>query len=70
MRQKVAIGISLVGFTMLMYSRYCRGKTLRVSKAAPEQLQVWEGEGGGVPVGPTRTAAQVHSVPASPALRL
>lgn len=29
-------------------------------RAEPEHLQTWEGEGGGVPVGEHRTAAQVR----------
>jgi len=29
-------------------------------RAEPEHLQTWEGEGGGVPVDDSRTAAQVR----------
>ena len=38
-------------------SRFLKAK--RIKRLQARKLEVWEGEGGAVPVAPTRTAAQV-----------
>ncbi|MCL4182952.1 MAG: hypothetical protein KJ011_05835 [Burkholderiaceae bacterium] len=50
----------------LCYRTVCRVHEERLARrprAAPEHIQTWEGEGGGVPVGTHRTAAQVEPAP-------
>jgi len=61
MRRKVAIGMGVATLSMLMYHRYrvWRARQLAMPQPKPESLQVWESEGGGVPINPHRTAAQV-----------
>jgi hypothetical protein len=45
------------------YALYCstRDRRSATPPAKPEHLQTWEGEGGSVPVGTGRTAAQVYA---------
>jgi len=45
---------------------YRQLKSKRKSRTQKARLEVWEGEGGAVPVAPDRTAAQVSPKPASP----
>lgn len=40
--------------------REARRRRALTSRAKPEPLQVWENEGGGVPIGGGHTAAQVR----------
>jgi hypothetical protein len=54
--------ITLAAFGGLAYgiwdfSRYMKEK--RIARQQARRLEIWEGEGGAVPVAATRTAAQV-----------
>jgi hypothetical protein len=40
------------------FSRYMKQK--RIERGQARRLEIWEGEGGAVPVAATRTAAQVR----------
>jgi hypothetical protein len=55
------IGAALLGGAWyVVYRQVRQQRALAQSRAKPEHLQTWEGEGGGVPVG-SRMAAQVES---------
>jgi hypothetical protein len=61
-RQVIALSM-LGGLIALGWRGLARAQADRRStrpRAEPEHLQTWEGEGGGVPVGEHRTAAQVR----------
>jgi hypothetical protein len=58
----LAIGILALG-GQRAYTQLKRKKKNRVQKS---RLEVWEGEGGAVPVAPDRTAAQISPKPPSP----
>jgi len=51
--------VALVTLCMRAVRRCSTERRQHRSPAAPEHIQTWEGEGGGVPVGTHRTAAQV-----------
>ena len=53
------LAIGLAAQNILHYARYKRGR-----REQNRALQTWEAEGGAVPTGPSRTAAQVRPVPA------
>jgi hypothetical protein len=56
------IGMALLGGAWyVIYREVCQQRAMAQSRAKPEHLQTWEGEGGGVPVGGSRIAAQVES---------
>lgn len=46
-----------VAYGIWDFSRYMKQK--RIERLQAQRLEVWEGEGGAVPVAATRTAAQV-----------
>jgi hypothetical protein len=46
------------GYGVYHFSRYMKQK--RIDRLQKRKLEVWEGEGGAVPVAATRTAAQVR----------
>jgi hypothetical protein len=53
----------LAGLATLSYRSVCCSRDERRKvrpRTAPEHIQTWEGEGGGVPIGTHRTAAQVE----------
>jgi hypothetical protein len=50
--------LALGGFAWGANDFYKYMSAKRKLAGKPEKLQVWEGEGGAVPVAPTRTAAQ------------
>lgn len=59
---------ALLGLSWRTISCVHADRRSAVPRAKPEHLQTWEGEGGGVPVGTHRTAAQVEPTePDSPA---
>lgn len=45
------------------YRRYRRRRREACPPTAPKDIQTWEAEGGGVPVSPNQTAAQVSPDP-------
>ncbi len=51
--------LSLAGVTYGACEIYRSMKSKRIRHIQKRKLEVWEGEGGAVPVEPTRTAAQV-----------
>lgn len=58
--------LGLAAVLGLCYRTVCRvheTRQARRPRAAPDHIQTWEGEGGGVPVDEHRTAAQVEPVP-------
>ena len=46
-----------LAFGLYDFSRFMKAK--RIGRSQARRLEIWEGEGGAVPVGATRTAAQV-----------
>jgi hypothetical protein len=58
----LAIGVLALGGR----HAYRQLKTKRKKPVPKARLEVWEGEGGAVPVSPERTAAQVSPKPPSP----
>lgn len=58
----LAIGMLALGGRHAYRELKSKGKS-RLQRA---KIEVWEGEGGAVPVAPDRTAAQVSPLPPSP----
>lgn len=50
--------LAVAGYALYCSTRYRKSGTPR---AKPEHLQTWEDEGGGIPAGAARTAAQVYA---------
>jgi hypothetical protein len=57
MRLLTLLSVAGVAYGALEISRYMKSK--RIKHVQKRKLEVWEGEGGAVPVEPSRTAAQV-----------
>lgn len=61
MPRPVMIAAALLGGAWYLLRRYAQQqREMSSTRAKPEHLQTWEGEGGGVPVGGSRIAAQVQ----------
>lgn len=58
------LAIGLAAHHILHYARYKRARYKRARREQSRALLTWEAEGGAVPTGPSRTAAQVTPVPA------
>ena len=61
-RQVVALATigALLGLSWRCLAQVRAERRTARPRAEPEHLQTWEGEGGGVPVDDSRTAAQVR----------
>jgi hypothetical protein len=62
LNKPILIAAALLGGTWYMVRKYVNQQKQAATqmREEPRYLQTWEGEGGGVPVGGSRTAAQVE----------
>jgi hypothetical protein len=59
LHRPITMAVAFFGAWYLAYRYADRQREAARARAQPRDLQTWEGEGGGVPVGGSRTAAQV-----------
>jgi hypothetical protein len=61
LHRPLTLAVAFLGAWYLAYRYADRQREAARARAQPRHLQTWEGEGGGVPVGGSRTAAQVEA---------